>query len=62
MSIESIDQKQAADYLGVSQSLLKKWRSEDRGPAYYRFGRRIVYLVRELDEFREAQRHEPAAA
>lgn len=40
---------QAAHYLGLSPRTLEKMRADGVGPKYYRKGRSIRYLVRDLD-------------
>lgn len=44
----------AAIFLGVGFSTLKKWRGEGVGPRYARFGRSIVYRPDDLDAFVQA--------
>ncbi len=44
----------AAAYLGLSAAHLERLRSVGRGPKYYRAGRKVFYLVRDLDRFIEA--------
>ncbi|MGI6879631.1 helix-turn-helix transcriptional regulator [Microbacterium sp. gxy059] len=47
----------AATFLGVSAKTLANWRSLGQGPAYVQFhGRRVAYLVEDLDAFRRANR------
>ena len=49
---------QAADYLRVSESFLKKKDLAGKGPAAYRCGKRWTYLVRDLVAWRETFRVE----
>jgi hypothetical protein len=46
---------EAADYLGVSEKTLRKWRMLGTGPKYYRCGTRggIRYDVNDLNSFLE---------
>lgn len=47
----------AATFLGVSAKTLANWRSLGQGPAYVQFhGRRVAYLLEDLDAFRRANR------
>lgn len=47
----------AAAFLGVSAKTLVNWRSLGQGPAYTQYhGRRVAYLVEDLDAFRRANR------
>ena len=42
--------KQAAKYLGVSEAALRLWRSEGKGPRWFKAGVRMVrYLRSDLD-------------
>lgn len=41
----------AAVYMGVSVSLLRKWRFSGCGPKYYKVGRRVIYRRSDCDEF-----------
>lgn len=45
---------EAANYLGVSPSLLERWRSKKKGPLFYRLSRKIVrYKKSDLDQYLE---------
>ncbi|MGI8307186.1 helix-turn-helix transcriptional regulator [Saccharopolyspora hattusasensis] len=48
--------EEAAHYMGLSYSTLKKWRVTGDGPAYVRIGSRIVYLIEDLDTWLLAHR------
>lgn len=42
----------AAEYIGVSEPTLKRWRSNGTGPEYMRLGERIVkYRQTDLDRW-----------
>lgn len=43
-------------------STLAHWRSEGRGPAFVRLGRRVAYRGRDLNAWIESRRVEPSAA
>jgi len=45
------DEKEAAQYLHVSVSGLRKWRARQCGPKYARFGKIIRYRQSDLDAF-----------
>lgn len=48
---------EAAAFLGVSAKTLANWRSLGQGPTYTQYnGRRVAYLVEDLDAFRRANR------
>lgn len=48
----------AARYIGLASSTLKKWRCTGDGPSYVRLGTRVVYLVADLDDWLYAHRIE----
>jgi len=41
----------AAKFLNMSTHTLEKWRLTDRGPAYYKIGRKVFYLPEDLVRF-----------
>lgn len=45
--------KDAAEYLGVSEGTLAKWRLTGGGPKFVKVGSRVRYNVKELDGFME---------
>jgi predicted DNA-binding transcriptional regulator AlpA len=48
---------EAAEYLGIGESTLEKWRCSGQGPMFERSGTRIVvYRVADLEEFLAARR------
>jgi hypothetical protein len=53
---------EAAIYCGRSERTLEKWRLIQAGPAYVKFGRGVVYDIRDLDSFFAAHRIEPTTA
>ena len=46
-----LSEKQAAAYLTVSMSTLRRWRRANTGPAHFRFGGVLRYCRSELDQF-----------
>jgi hypothetical protein len=50
------DSEAAADYLGLSKSKIVKARGSSAGPAYHKFGRRVLYRREDLDRKRCAVR------
>lgn len=63
-SSERMDEKAAAQYLGLSVRTLQDWRSRAIGPAYLKLGTarksRILYLRSDLDAYAESCRVVPA--
>lgn len=60
----AINTREAAQYMGLSQEFLRQARSYgDRngrtpGPRFIRIGRKVMYLVDDLDRWLEARRVE----
>ena len=48
--------KQAADYLGISESTLNKQRCFGGGPVYLKLGARVQYDVEDLDAYAASSR------
>ena len=56
-AITLVDQKGAAEFLGISPRTLEKWRVAGGGPVFCKLGRRLVrYELRELEAFSERDR------
>ena len=49
-----IDEKDAAERLGLSPRTLQAWRVSGGGPVYRKIGRRVAYAVSDLAAFVEA--------
>ena len=55
--------RQAAQYLGVSESALRLWRSRGEGPRYFRAGEKLVrYRRADLDFWIEARLSKPGTS
>ena len=48
--------KEVAERLGTTEGVLAKWRTEKRGPAYYKFGRAVRYQRSEVEQWIDAQK------
>ena len=53
---KSLNEKEAAKILGVSQKTLQSWRWMRKGPAYVRYVRAIRYLPADLAAYQEKNR------
>ena len=53
---EYLSTRKAAAALGLSPRTLDRYRETGRGPAYHRFGQRIVYRRADLDDWAARQR------
>jgi hypothetical protein len=49
-------QKLVADFLGLSERTMERLRLEGRGPAFHKFGRRVMYQWRDVFAWADAQR------
>jgi predicted DNA-binding transcriptional regulator AlpA len=59
----ALDPRQAARYLGVSEGVLRLWRSDSKGPRFFKAGLRLVRYRRiDLDAWIEARLSEPPEA
>lgn len=56
----ALDPRQAARYLGVSEAVLRLWRSGAKGPRFFKAGEKLVrYRRADLDAWIEARLSEP---
>ena len=46
-----LSQKEAAVYLGISVSTLRRWHKVHQGPRFFRLGGVLRYRVEDLDAF-----------
>lgn len=46
--------QEAADRLRISIGTLANWRVTGEGPRFIKFGRRVLYPVREIEAFEES--------
>jgi predicted DNA-binding transcriptional regulator AlpA len=54
--VANIRVRQAAEYVGVSKSLLDKLRCYGGGPAYAKLGSSVIYATEDLDAWLAANR------
>ena len=52
-----ITDKEAAKYLRLSSKTLDKFRLSDRGPRYYKLGRRVMYTQKDLDSWAQDRQY-----
>jgi hypothetical protein len=50
-----VARKVAADRLGVSDRTLENWAVRGGGPRFIKAGRRVVYRIRDLDDWAAAR-------
>ncbi len=52
---------QAAKYLGISEAVLRLWRSEGKGPRHFKAGEKLVrYRRADLDQWIEERLSAPS--
>jgi excisionase family DNA binding protein len=56
----SLSEKEAAQYLSVSLSTIRRWRRAGTGPEFFRFGDVLRYRKEALDSF--IRQHTQSAA
>ena len=57
-----LNEKQTAERLYCSVAALRKWRINDKGPAFCKIGRLVRYSEVDLAAYVNANRFEPANA
>ena len=59
----ALTEREAARYVGVSPAALRLWRSEGRGPRFFRAGEKLIRYRRvDLDFWIEARLSQPTGA
>lgn len=53
-----LNNREAAEFLGVKPNTLEIWRCKHIGPRYSKLGRRVLYDVADLQEFFASRRIE----
>lgn len=48
-----LNQKQLADYWGISQRTLERWRSIGWGPTFLKIGGRVIYRMEDILAYEE---------
>lgn len=49
-----VTERQAAERLGLSVDVLRRWRSAGSPPRFYKFGGSVRYALADLEAFEEA--------
>ena len=58
-SIQAVDEKRAATFLGVAVQTLRNWRHQRRGPAYIKMGRSVRYQINDLMDYLKKKKIDP---
>jgi len=54
----ALDESELAARWGLSVKTLRRWRQEQLGPVFCKFGARVTYLISEIEAFeRRVSRH-----
>lgn len=61
-SLKTLSEKEAAPFVGVSHSTMRRWRGDNIGPAYFRCGRIIRYTLAALKSFQKKHTVQPSSA
>jgi excisionase family DNA binding protein len=58
--LQTLTPIQAAKYLGISEAVLRLWRSEGKGPRHFKAGEKLIrYRRTDLDAWIEARLSTP---
>lgn len=57
-----LSEKMTADYLGISVKTLQRYRGNGNGPRYIKCGGRVLYDVRDCDDWMECQKVQSTSA
>ena len=61
--LQTLTPIQAAKYLGISEAVLRLWRSEGKGPRHFKAGEKLIrYRRTDLDAWIEARLSEPSVS
>ena len=61
-ALNALDERQAAKILGIAVQSLRNRRCRRVGPPYHKIGSRVVYSLKDLEEFLKQRRIDPEAA
>lgn len=59
MNKQTMNEREMANYIGLSVAMLRKMRSEGQGLPYSKVGKRVIYLKDDADSFLHSKRIEP---
>jgi hypothetical protein len=48
---QKLNNQEAAAWLGIQPNTLEIWRCKHKGPRYSKIGRRVIYDLKDLEEF-----------
>lgn len=57
-----LSEKMTAEYLGLSDKTLQRYRGNGNGPRYIKCGGRVLYDVRDCDDWMESQKVQSTSA
>ena len=56
MNMEILTREEAAKFLRIKKQTLCNWVSTGKGPVYIKLGRRVCYLMADLEKYVESRR------
>ena len=56
---EWMDERQAAEILGVAFWTMRNWRQQEKGPPYLKIGGKVRYRAADLEAFLRKRLHDP---
>lgn len=62
MSNDYLTSVQAAEILGITDTTLRRWRWENKGPKYYKIHTRVRYKKEDVENFIERNEQVPEEA
>jgi predicted site-specific integrase-resolvase len=57
--MNTLNDRQAAKFLGVALQTLRNWRSIPKGPAFVKIGKRVIYTEADLLDYMDRHKIEP---
>ncbi len=53
--VKFINEFQLSEMIGIKAPTLRKWRWEGKGPKFVKFGHRVMYNMKDVESYIEAQ-------
>jgi hypothetical protein len=55
LTSDLVNEKQAAEYLGIKPATLRAWRNQSIGPRYLKIGKCVKYSINDLQSYVKEQ-------
>jgi hypothetical protein len=56
-----LNEKEAAEQLGLAVATLRTWRCREKGPSFLKMGGAVRYDSLEIERFKLASQHDPSS-